>query len=311
MKFGICRQLKQQDIFNTPASVLDIKQREFYFAQGYLAFPGLIGNDVLDPLQSALADIVEQTKTLKQSTREVDLEPDHSPANPKLRRVAYLDDRDPVFWQLCSESVIPDIAADLLGPNIRFRELMMNFKWADGGAEVKWHQDIVFYPHTHSGTLQFLVMLKDTGYEQAPLQVIPESHHGKIYEHYDDNRRWTGAISDVDLVDIPLHNAVSMVGSAGSVSVHHSCTIHGSARNLSATGRPAFIITYSAADAIPYTAPAYPSSRYRNLVRGCEPRFAHHEELMVPLPPDLGRTAIRQFLPIRIANRNDCIGCCQ
>ena len=45
------------------------------------------------------------------------------------------DDLDFEFWGICTDSVIPDIAADLLGPNVRFREIMLNFKWAGGGAE--------------------------------------------------------------------------------------------------------------------------------------------------------------------------------
>ena len=68
--------------------------------------------------------------------------------------------------------------------------------------------------------------------------------------------------------------------------VHHSCTLHGSASNQSDRGRPVLVITFAAADAIPYTAAPYPSSHYGKLVRGKEPRFAHHEELSVPLPPD-------------------------
>ena len=278
--------MKLEDILSSPASVLSRDQREFYYEQGYLAFPGLIGDEWLASLRSALAEIVEQTRNYTESTRKVDIEPNHSYENPRLRRVAYLDEFAPVFWELCSESVIPDIAADLLGPNVRFRELMMNFKWASGGAEVKWHQDIVFYPHTHSGTLQFLLMLDGAQPDQGPLQVVPGSHKGQIYAHYDAQGNWTGAIPERDIERIDLGKAVPMLGPPGSLSVHHSRTIHGSERNTSATGRPAFVVTYSAADAIPYTSPAYPSVRYNCLVRGSEPAIAHHEELFVPLPPD-------------------------
>ena len=70
------------------------------------------------------------------------------------------------------------------------------------------------------------------------------------------------------------------------MSVHHSRTIHGSGQNHSQWGRPALVITYSAADAVPYTAPAYPSSHYGRLVRGVEPGYAHHEELCIPMSPD-------------------------
>ena len=193
---------------------------------------------------------------------------------------------DPDFWRICADSVIPDVAADLLGPDVRFRDMMLNFKWADGGAEVKWHQDICFYPHTHMGTMQFLVFLEDVSSEQGPLQVIPASHKGPIFEHYNESNEWTGTICQADLSAAGVDNAIDLTGPAGSVSVHHGCTIHGSDRNNSNCGRPVFVITYTAADAMPYTAPPYPSSHYRALVRGSEPRYARHEELRIPLPPD-------------------------
>ena len=278
--------MDQDEILAHPPCVLTQEQRQFFCEQGYLAFPGLIDEERLVPMRKALAKVVDSARGLDASTNTLDLEKDHSAENPRLRRAAYLDDLDAVFWQLCSESVIPDIAADLLGPNVRFREIMANFKWAGGGAEVKWHQDIVFYPHTHVGTCQFLVLLENVGPEQGPLQVIPGSHKGPIFEHYDSNGDWTGAVSETDLAHVPLHRAVELTGPAGTVSVHHSCTVHGSARNMSTRGRPAFVITYSAADALPYTPPPYPSSNYGRLVRGAEPRYAHHQALRMPLPPD-------------------------
>ena len=278
--------MDREEILAQTPCFLTREQREFFYEEGYLALPGLLDDGQLDPLRTALTGIVDLSRELSSSNNRFDLERGHSAENPRLRRATYLDDLDPVFWDLCSNSVIADIAADILGPNIRFREIMANFKWAGGGAEVSWHQDIVFYPHTHVGTCQFLVSLEDVGPEQGPLQVVPGSHKGPLLEHYDANGEWTGAISDADLAKIPLDEAVELTGPAGTVTVHHSCTIHGSAQNMSSKGRPAFVITYSAADAIPYTAPPYPSSHYGHLVRGCQPRYAHHEALRMPLPPD-------------------------
>ncbi len=278
--------MKTNEIFSNSPQQLNQEQRIRFYDQGYLVFPELIGDEWLTPLRRALSDIVEQSRSQTESTQVIDLEPDHSVENPRLRRVAYVDDIAPVFWELCSESVLPEIAADLLGPNVKFRELMMNFKWADGGAEVKWHQDIVFYPHTHAGTLQFLLLLNGVTSDQGPLQIIPGSHKGDIFEHYDANGHWTGAISEHDLASVALDMAVSIEGPPGTVSVHHSRTIHGSAQNLSSLSRPAFVVTYSAADAMPYTAPSYKSSHYNTIVRGKQPRFAHHEDMIMPLPPD-------------------------
>lgn len=278
--------MKFEEIIKTPSVLLADNDRQKYYDNGYLVFPSLIKTDQLEVLREATDRIVEKCRTLTASTKEIDLEKGHTYDNPRLRRAAYIDDFDPRFWDICVNSPIPDIAVDLLGPNIRFREVMLNFKWAGGGAEVKWHQDIVFYPHTHSGTQQFLLFLEDVTSEQGPLEIYEQSHRGKIFEHYDDNREWTGAIRDSDLKAMKARPPVELIGNAGTVSVHHSRTVHGSRPNLSQFGRPVLVITYGAADAMPYTAPAYPSSHYGEIVRGVEPGYAHHEEMNIPMPPD-------------------------
>ena len=278
--------MNREQILAIPAHTLDQNQREFYFDKGYLSLPGFISKQQLLPLQQALAKVIESSRDLTESTLHFDLEDGHSVQAPRLRRAAYVDDMDDIFWELCANSNITDIATDILGPNIRFRELMANFKWAGGGAEVKWHQDIVFYPHTNTNTCQFLLALDDISSEQGPLQVIPGSHKGPIYAHYNDNNEWTGSMNQADLDEAGLDKAIELTGPAGTVTVHHSCTVHGSDKNMSQTGRPVFVITYASADAISYTAAPYPSSHYGALVRGKQPRFAHHEELQMPLPPD-------------------------
>jgi len=142
--------MKKQDILKQSALFLNQDQRQSYFDQGYLFFPELILPTELSPIHSAVNDIIEKSRSVSVSSNRIDLEKDHSADNPRLRRVTYADDDYEALWKICSDSIIADIAADLLGPNVRFRELMINFKWADGGAEVKWHQDFAFYPHAQS-----------------------------------------------------------------------------------------------------------------------------------------------------------------
>ncbi|MGH1539437.1 MAG: phytanoyl-CoA dioxygenase family protein [Arenicella sp.] len=275
-----------EEILQAPAITLQQAQREFYFEHGYLAMPGLISATTLAPLKTSLDKVLTLSKDVTRSNHQFDLEKGHSSENPRLRRVAYVDDLDKTCWQLCCNSIVTDIAVDILGPNVRFRDLFINFKWSGGGAAVKWHQDIAFYPHTNTGTCQFLLALEDIQSIQGPLKVIPASHKGPIYSHYDANNKWTGSIADETLSQAGIDDAIELTGPAGSLSVHHSCTIHGSEQNKSHLGRPTLVITYSAADAIPYTTAPYPSSHYGTLVRGTQPRNAHHQELSMPLPPD-------------------------
>ena len=63
---------------------------------------------------------------------------------------------------------------------MKFHHSKLNFKWAQGGAEVKWHQDIQFWPHTNYSPLTVGTYLYDCGMEQGPLGVLPGSHRGPM-----------------------------------------------------------------------------------------------------------------------------------
>jgi ectoine hydroxylase-related dioxygenase (phytanoyl-CoA dioxygenase family) len=274
------------EITSHPCRVLTPEQREHYFEQGFIVRESLIAGEWLERARDALARLVERSAGVTASDGIFDLEPDHSSQVPRLRRITYLDDLEPVFWELCSQSVLADLAADLVGPDVTFRDSMVNFKWARGGSEVRWHQDIPFYPHTNLATLIMLVFIEDVGPDQGPARVVPGSHEGEIFEHYDQDGRWTGHIRDEDLARVALDSAVDLTGPAGTVTVHHSCTVHSSTANNSTSNRPLLAIGYSAADALPYTACSCPSSHYLTLVRGSPSRYAHHEAMRMPLPPD-------------------------
>lgn len=266
--------------------MLTAEQRDFYHREGYLCLPGLIDQAWLDKLRQAMNALVERSRSMTQSDETFDLEAGHCTETPRLRRVAYLDDLDPVFWDFAVNSLLPDVVSDLIGPDVTFRECISNFKWAGGGQAVKWHQDIPFYPHTNLSPMQVLVALEDVSAEQGPLQVIPRSHHGPVFDHYSPEGVWTGYIDESDHHKIALDTAQELTGPAGTVTIHHGVTVHGSKRNDSPKGRPVLILGYNAADALPYTAPAYPSSHHGTLVRGAQPTHARHDPVSLRLPPD-------------------------
>lgn len=278
--------MREDHILSQAPLLLSQSQRQAYFDEGYAVCDQVIGVDWLARLNAALAALVDRSRSLTQPDGTYDLEQGHSAEAPRLRRIAFLDDLDEVFWEFCTKSPLVDVAADLLGPDVRFRECMINFKWAGGGQEVRWHQDIPFYPHTNLSSAQFLVLLDDVGMEQGPLQVVPGSHREQIFDHYDAQDHWLGYIPDSKLDQAGIDRAVPLTGKVGTVTVHHCATVHGSAQNLSAKGRPTLLVGYNACDALPYTAPAYPSSHHGQVVRGSEARFAHHEPVDLRLPPD-------------------------
>lgn len=278
--------MRSSDVLSHPARVLTQDEREFFFDQGYVVKTEIISKDWIAKLNAGVARLVEKSCALTASDGIFDLETGHSADTPRLRRIAFMDELDEIFWDFAKNSNLPDLAADLMGPDVRFREAMLNIKWQGGGQEVKWHQDIPFYPMTNFSVAQFLVCLDDVGTEQGPLLVVPESQKGPLYDHYDDEDNWLGFIPDDRLAEAKLDSAVELTGPAGTVTVHHCKALHASRANLSDRSRPVLIIGYAAADNRPYTAPAYRSRNYDTVVRGTDARFAHHEPGDMRMPPD-------------------------
>jgi ectoine hydroxylase-related dioxygenase (phytanoyl-CoA dioxygenase family) len=82
---------------------------------------------------------------------------------------------------------------------VKFHHAKLNFKWAEGGEEVKWHQDIQFWPHTNYSPLTIGTYLYDCGSDQGPLGVVPGSHEGPLFDQYNDRREWVGCLAERDL----------------------------------------------------------------------------------------------------------------
>jgi hypothetical protein len=275
-----------EEILAQPPRVLTQAQREFYFENGYLLVEGLIGPAWLDRLGTATRQMIDRARTLTESDAIFDLEPGHTAEAPRLRRLTSPVDQHPYYWQFASESPLPDVIADLVGPDVKFHHSKINFKWAEGGTEVKWHQDITYWPHTNYSPLTAGLYLHDCGPDQGPLMVVPGSHRGELYSQYDERDQWTGCLSDADVKNASVENAAELTGPAGSITIHNCRVVHGSRPNLSDAGRPLLLNVYSAADAFPYTANPLPSRYAGTVVRGKPARWASHDPRPCLVPPD-------------------------
>ncbi|HUA51273.1 MAG TPA: phytanoyl-CoA dioxygenase family protein [Candidatus Sulfotelmatobacter sp.] len=266
--------------------VLSQGQRERYFAQGYLLVENAVPMDWIERLRAVTDAMVERSRHQTKSDEVFDLEPGHSAATPRLRRLSSPVIHHPLYWEFIATSPLGDIAADLLGPDVKFHHAKLNFKWAEGGEEVKWHQDITFWPHTNYGVLTIGTYLYDCGPEQGPLGVIPGSHEGPLFNQFNDHDEWVGCIAERDLAGIALDKADYLMGPAGSITIHHCRAVHGSRPNQSDTGRPLLLNTLSSADALPYTHNPLTTPYYGQCIRGRPARVAHHDPRPCPLPPD-------------------------
>jgi ectoine hydroxylase-related dioxygenase (phytanoyl-CoA dioxygenase family) len=269
--------------------VLTAEQRAAYERDGFLAVAGLVDEGWLHRLRTVMGEFVEHSRTLTESNILFDLEPDHTAESPRLRRLVSPADLHETFWEFMSTSVIVDVVEDLLGPDIKFHHSKLNFKAPRGGEEVKWHQDIQFWPHTNYSPLTVGVFLSAVEPNMGNVGFVPGSHLGELFDQYDGDA-WVGCVSEADLARTDVASAVFPVGPAGSITVHNCRTVHGSAPNRSDRERPLLLQTYSAADAFPYTDIVRRSPHGDLLIRGQPARWARHDPRPCQVGPSQPRT---------------------
>src|SRR6267142_2535746 len=278
-------------VLQQPPLVLDQRQRERYFTDGFLTLPGYVGAAWLDRLRAVVSAKIEESRALAASDDQFDLAPDHTAEKPNIRRLRKAVDQHPELWAFAQDSSV----VDLVAPDIRFHSSKLNFKWSDGGDAVRWHQDIQAWPHTNFSVLTFGVYPDDTGPEQGPLTALPGAHRGPIFDQFDDDGRWTGALTTRDTATLPISTATDMWGPAGTVVLLHCRVVHGSATNYSSRMRPLLLNVYAAADALPMTPTPAPTARTGVLVRGQEPLHVHMEPYPARLPPRWDQVGYRSI----------------
>jgi ectoine hydroxylase-related dioxygenase (phytanoyl-CoA dioxygenase family) len=249
------------------ARYLTDEQVAAYHRDGYLAVPGVIDGTRLEELRGVTDEFVERSRSVTRSDAVFDLDPRHTPAAPVLRRIKNPADNHPLYHWVALESPIPAIVAELIGPDVKFHHSKLNLKGSRIGAPVEWHQDGAFYPHSNDDVLAVGLLLDDATPENGCLAVLPGSHLGPVYDHW-EGERFTGRMHRADLGRLDLARARLLPLPGGSIHIHHYRAVHGSAENTSPAQRRLLINSYSAADAIPLTPDTSRSTLYGRIVCG-------------------------------------------
>ena len=190
------------------------------------------------------------------------------------------------IWEFAHNSAFTDVAADLVGPDVKFHSCKLNYKHPGGGEVVKWHQDIPAWPHTNFSPVTLGVYFHDVGDAEGPLACIPGSHKGDLYSHFHPDRTWSGYLSKDDLVKAKPENAVNLTGKAGTIIAINCRTIHGSMDNKTDRVRPLLLYVYSSADAFTWVPNPTPCSQSGEIVRGTAARHVHMEPYAHEVPPN-------------------------
>ena len=218
-----------------------------YNELGYIGVQNVLTSEEVQELRAVTDNLVEESRKITVSDEVFDLEPEHTPDSPKVRRIKSPISVHPIFDQIIRHSGILDIVAQLIGPHIRTNGNKLNMKLSEVGSAVEWHQDWAFYPHTNDDILAVGVCLDDMTKENGCLLVVPESHKGPILDHHLDGY-FAGAVTDESFDD---SDAKKIELRAGGVSIHHVRALHGSLPNTSSNQRRLLLFQYCAGDSWP------------------------------------------------------------
>ena len=260
--------------------MLSQTQVDFYHENGYLTVDRVFSSSETADLQRVTEELVEKSRSVTEHTNLYDLEPGHTPDDPKVRRLKSPIDHHDLYARTIRHDGLLDIVAELIGEWIRTNGNKLNMKSADYGSPVEWHQDWAFYPHTNDDVLAVGVCIDEMNEANGALLVIPGSHKGPTYDHH-QHGRFCGAVTDPDFTP---ENAVPLEVPAGGISIHHVRTLHGSAPNYSGAPRRLLLFQYCAADAWPLSGAGDWDAFNSNMLRGEPTNVPRMADLPVRMP---------------------------
>lgn len=251
-------------------------QIDQYNEQGFLVVGNVLTEQEVAALQNDFDRWVEESRQHEEPWGETldgrarfDIEGDHSADHPSLRRVTSPTEISDAYKRTALESKVAQIAGQLIGGSgTRLHHSKVNSKLPRTATEVKWHQDFPFTPHSNDDLVTCLLMVSEVTLANGPLQVIPGSHKGPLFSHWDGDQ-FTGTIS-TEIEEQYCQQPVSCYGSPGSVCFMHTRLLHSSRPNETEAPRTIFINVYAAEDAFPLGDNPLPSMHTGSLVWGKE-----------------------------------------
>lgn len=260
--------------------MLTQEQIAFYREQGYLGVENVLSQREVDDLRRVTDAFVEKSRGVAEHTEVFDLEPGHTPENPKLRRLKSPIEQHEVYRNALHHEKILDAVSQLIGYGLRCNGNKLNMKQPGYGSPVEWHQDWAFYPHTNDDLLAVGVVLDDMTEDNGPLLVIPGSHEGPVYDHHLDGH-FCGAVTDPTFSD---KGTTPVMVKAGGITIHHVRMLHGSVSNTSAQPRRLLLFQYCAIDAFPLGGITNWDAFNATIVRGEPTNIPRVEPVPVRMP---------------------------
>jgi len=264
-------------------------EAEQFRTKGYVVVPDAVTPAELAALRADLAAWIDESRGSSANYGECidgrprfDLDATHSAADPRLRRINNPAEISETYRRVAFESRIADIAAELVGPDIKFHHCKINLKPPRSPTRVGYHQDFSYTPHSNLDIAEALLLLDDMTLDNGYLKVVPGSHRDGQLTLWRAGT-FVGEIAPEQVTELEKR-AEPILGKAGSVCILHPLAVHGSDANRSEASRNLFICCYTAADALPLAPSPLPNRFEGAMVRGKPSRTARLAGMTVELP---------------------------
>lgn len=221
-----------------PSFNLSAQQIKSYHDEGFIVL-----EDVLSP---------EEVKVLRDAEVSPEIQSALEAEGIKHKTVHLLEltVRHPAFLELARHPKIISYIQALIGEDIQLQHSKLATKpVAKGLGAFGWHQDVMYYPHTNSSLLSVFVYLDDATLENGCMSMVRGSHRLGPLNHLDARGVFVGVCQDSKQWESEPEKVVPLQPRAGSISIHHCLTLHGSGPNQSGKPRRGLVFSYRADDA--------------------------------------------------------------
>ena len=208
---------------------LTAEQKQFYHEQGYLV--GLPPVFSAQEVAEMNADLQELTKLLR--------------PGEDMKEIREWHETSRWLYDICTNAQILDYVEDVLGPNFYLWASNFFAKPPRNRQTVGWHQDAFYWPlHPHHSVTVW-VAFTEADENNGAMKVIPGTHRAGIIKHQRSTHTDSVLTLELEQGTFREDTAVSLLLSAGEISLHDDNIIHGSPANPSGRWRIGLSIRYS------------------------------------------------------------------
>jgi len=224
------------------------EQFEQYQSEGYVVVEDALSDETVDRVKTRLREYTHgdreparfQTQTEPAVERgEIEVE-DEGDAVRKFEGLGMVE-ADDVFRSVAEHDRITDVAAQLLGPNLKLLRSAAMFKPPAVGSEKGFHQDAAYYPIQPMDHVTVWIALDEATTDNGCMNVVPGAHKDGLLGH-------EAVDYDTDIViadrDFEKSDAIPVPMDAGDALFTHCLVPHFTAPNTTETWRRALIMSY-------------------------------------------------------------------